>query len=48
MDFGINLPEDFLCRMLQEAAGGGGQAAAAEPAITLEDFERIMACTCLY
>ena len=47
-DFGINLTEDFLHRMLQEAAGGGCGQAAAAPAVTLEDFERVLACTCLY
>ena len=47
-DFGINLAEDFLHRMLQEAAGGGCGQAAAAPAVTLEDFERVLACTCLY
>ena len=46
-DLHLNLKEEFLTKMLlQAAATGGGQGT--EPAITLADFERVMACTCLY
>ncbi len=48
----INLSEDFLTLMLRQAAdtgrGGGRGEVAAEATVALEDFERVMACTCLY
>ncbi len=46
--FRLNLSVDFLTRMLQDAAAAGKRARSAVPAVTLEDFERVMACTCLY
>ena len=39
----IMLSDEFVERMLEQAAGTSGRYE-----VTLADFERVMACTCLY